>query len=594
MRKNTLRLFAFALLLFCGPPLFSGELLFTDINTFLQCPIVRLLNDYTVPVQAYLSDFGDTYSQTTTKRALGWFGPVKTVTQESAEIRRKFGEDTEVTRTTELVVRFNEYGEIVDERIYVPFGLDMLRLDRSFIKKPLEEPLDLPDGVHFLLIQRETNLYGQVVVERMIDWNGDLVYEIKNRYSETNAILEKAFYTSAGFVSARTFSYDDIGHRLISIRERDVWGRTTYEILLGYARDDRGEYYLQSEERVNDIGHTEYTRLTDPDGRLLEEAIYDRYGQLYTKKLYQYEADRLVFSEAHTAEGLYNRQKWTYKAGLLVEHISSDALRILERDTFRYNATGELVEQNHYGVSGVFLWKRVYQPHASRPSEITQYTSQGDVFSKQLSLYDVKGRLISVKVYSSYIDKVARVYFLESEETWEYIENATKKYVEKTIRRLVIFDRSGKKLSDLEVERQFDERGNVLEEKTKLSGKEVASFKRKFDEQNRVIEEEVKNTLENYKRQLSFHASGQPKEIIYLEGTKKSKVFVYDEGNNLITEERYDANGSLIYKVEYERFFDAWGNWIKVIRYDWEKEPWEDSLKKTPKFVVYRNFEYYE
>ena len=197
-------------------------------------------------------------------------------------------------------------------------------------------------------------------------------------------------------------------------------------------------------------------------------------------------------------------------------------------------------------------------------------------------------------MYSSYIDKVARVYFLESEETWEYIENATKKYVEKTIRRLVIFDRSGKKLSDLEVERQFDERGNVLEEKTKLSGKEVASFKRKFDEQNRVIEEEVKNTLESYKRQLSFHASGQPKEIIYLEGTKKSKVFVYDEGNNLITEERYDANGSLIYKVEYERFFDAWGNWIKVIRYDWEKEPWEDSLKKTPKFVVYRNFEYYE
>ncbi|HQG98709.1 MAG TPA: hypothetical protein PLO75_08800 [Thermotogota bacterium] len=81
MRKNTLRLFAFALLLFCGPPLFSGELLFTDINTFLQCPVVRLLNDYTVPVQAYLSDFGDTYSQTTTKRALGWFGPVKTVTQ---------------------------------------------------------------------------------------------------------------------------------------------------------------------------------------------------------------------------------------------------------------------------------------------------------------------------------------------------------------------------------------------------------------------------------------------------------------------------------------------------------------------------------
>jgi len=594
MRKTTYRLLVLTLLLICGSPLFSGELRFIDINAFLKFPVVQLLNDYKIPVQAYLSDYGAETMRITPKRALGWFGPVKTVVQESAEIQRKFGVDTEISRITEMTVRFNEYGEMIEERIFVPFGLDLLQIDRSFIDKPLEEPLDLPDGAHCFIVRRETNLNGQVTTERMIGWNGDVVYEIKSVFSENGALLEKAIYSHEGLVSTRTFTYDDTGLRLLAIRESDRIGSTTYEIQLGYAENGDNEPYLQSEKRINEIGNVEYFKITDPEGRLLEEVVNDRYGHLYTKKAFQYEHGKLVLSEAHTAEGLYNRQKWVYLSGLLMERISSDAQRMLERDTYQYDSAGRLVEQNHYGISGIFLWKRVYRPSAAIPLEITQYTSQGDVFSKEIFTYDTKGRLISDKVYASYLEKGTRVYFVESHDTWEYIENPTKKYVEKTIKGQMIYDRSNKKISDLVVERLLDERGNVLEEKTKISGKEVASFKRKFDERDRIIEEEVKNSKENYNRKISYYSSGQVKEITYLNGTKKSRVFVYDEGNNLITEERYDANENPTYKIEYERFFDAWGNWIKVIQYNWEKEPWEDLLQKRPQLVVYRSFEYYE
>jgi len=593
MRKTTYRHLVLTLLLFCSSLLFSGELRFVDISAFLKFPVVQLLNDYKIPVQAYLSDYGAETMRTTPKRALGWYGPVKTVIQESAEVQRKFGVDTEISRITELTVRFNEYGEMIEERIYVPFGLDLLQIDRSFIKKPLEEPLDLPDGVHCFIVRRETNVYGQVTAERMIDWNGDVVYEIKSVFSQNGALLQKAIHSHEGFVSARTFSYDDTGLRLLSIRESDRIGTTTYEIQLGYAGNGDNESYLQSEKRINGIGNVEYIRITDSGGRLLEEVVNDRYGRLYTKKTFQYEHGKLVLSEAYTAEGLYNRQKWVYLSGLLMERVSNDAQRMLERETYEYDSAGRLVEQSHYGISGVFLWKRVFRPSAAIPLEITQYTSQGDVFSKEIFTYDTKGRMISDKVYASYLDKGIRVYFVESHETWEYIENPTKKYVEKTIESQMLFDRS-KKISDLVVERQFDDRKNVIEEKTKISGKEVDYYKRKFDESNRMIEEEVKNSKDNYKRKLSYYASGQVKEIIYLDGNKRSRVFVYDEGNNLITEERYDANENLTYKIEYERLFDAWGNWIKVIQYAWEKEPWDDLLQKKPQLVVYRSFEYYE
>lgn len=146
----------------------------------------------------------------------------------------------------------------------------------------------------------------------------------------------------------------------------------------------------------------------------------------------------------------------------------------------------------------------------------------------------------------------------------------------------------------------FDLKGNLTEAKSEyptIDNGPVDPPKEEqiYDNKGRLVEtishKPDGSVLSKYV--YSYDGRGNNTEISYYSGKGElfnKDILKHDEKDNLIEHTTYFKDGSPMYKFTYSNF-DAHGNWLKRIHWDWETDG--DKGAWEPFGVTYRTLTYY-
>jgi len=255
-------------------------------------------------------------------------------------------------------------------------------------------------------------------------------------------------------------------------------------------------FNFSNTQEAGEEEHLESNIDLDENGNTLQEEKYSADGELEERNTYRYNASGKLLEHAL----LYAAEDATEK-------------RILKRD----DAGKLLVETKYYGDDSGEHTEYTYNEQGE-PVERKNYDEEGNFLSRDVFTYDSKGGLSEQVSYNENEEVISRTTFRSLEdnaiEQCEY--EGAGKLVSKTVAK---FNEAGKEVSSVQ---------------TTPEGKLISGVTTTFDGHGNVLERQFKD----------FYA--------------KTVRYQYDDQNRCTMQELFDGNGMLLRKNLYE--YDTEGN----------------------------------
>ena len=267
-------------------------------------------------------------------------------------------------------------------------------------------------------------------------------------------------------------------------------------------------FNFSNTQEAGEEEHLESNIDLDENGNTLQEEKYSADGELEERNTYRYNASGKLLEHAL----LYAAEDATEK-------------RILKRD----DAGKLLVETKYYGDDSGEHTEYTYNEQGE-PVERKNYDEEGNFLSRDVFTYDSKGGLSEQVSYNENEEVISRTTFRSLEdnaiEQCEY--EGAGKLVSKTVAK---FNEAGKEVSSVQttpegklisgVTTTFDGHGNVLERQFKDFYSKTVRYQ--YDDQNRCPMQEL------------FDGNGM---------LLRKNLYEYDTEGNLTSEQTYEMDTS--------------------------------------------------